>query len=180
VEITKKSEIINCLDTISQLSSQADELRKPALIQEKAADIKAEFQNLIRFTMELMKREGYTENLAHCYLTFTTLQEEAPVLQPAPDLPFKVEDLANLVDLVKTEVFEDEEEELDELIEGIKTQEYRSSVVTGRQKVLGEEHQGKYRKEFVGLYFGIKNIILREIDFMDKDIDVGAFFDREQ
>ena len=41
---------------------------------------------------------------------------------------------------------------------------------------MGEEVDN-YRVEFKGLYFGIKNIILREIEYMDRDIDVAQFFD---
>jgi hypothetical protein len=43
---------------------------------------------------------------------------------------------------------------------------------------LGEEVDN-YRVEFRALYFGIKNIILREIEYLDKEIEVCQFFDQD-
>lgn len=43
-------------------------------------------------------------------------------------------------------------------------------------EILGEE-VANYRPEFRALYFGLKNIIIKEIEAMDKDVDVSQFFD---
>jgi|DEB0MinimDraft_12_1074336.scaffolds.fasta_scaffold02573_9 hypothetical protein len=43
---------------------------------------------------------------------------------------------------------------------------------------MGEEADN-YLPELRPLYFGLKNIILKELEFMDRDIDVAHFFDAE-
>jgi hypothetical protein len=44
--------------------------------------------------------------------------------------------------------------------------------------MLGEETDN-YRHEFKALYFGMKNIIVKEIECLDRDIEVSQFFDKE-
>jgi hypothetical protein len=44
--------------------------------------------------------------------------------------------------------------------------------------ILGEEIFN-YKDDFKSLYFGVKNIIQREIEFIDKDIEISNFFDFE-
>ena len=48
-----------------------------------------------------------------------------------------------------------------------------------RKDVLGEECS-KYKAEFAPLYFSLKNIVLRELEYIDKEIEVNVFFDKEQ
>lgn len=43
---------------------------------------------------------------------------------------------------------------------------------------MGEEAEN-YRNEFKALYFGVKNIITKEIQYSDKEIDISQFFDKE-
>ena len=45
-------------------------------------------------------------------------------------------------------------------------------------EILGEEADN-YRPEFRPLYFGLKNVILKELQAVDKDVEVAAFFDSE-
>jgi hypothetical protein len=51
-----------------------------------------------------------------------------------------------------------------------------ASIYNHSTDLLGEETDG-YRNEFKALYFGMKNIILNEIEYIDKDIEVAQFFD---
>jgi len=53
-----------------------------------------------------------------------------------------------------------------------------NSIFNKCTEILGEETDN-YRPEFRGLYFSIKNIILREIEFSDKEIEISEFFDQE-
>lgn len=36
-----------------------------------------------------------------------------------------------------------------------------------------------YRHECKSLYFAIKNIIVKELEYIDKDVDIQTFFDKE-
>ena len=53
-----------------------------------------------------------------------------------------------------------------------------SSLFNQCTEILGEESDN-YRHEFKALYFGMKNIITREIECLDKDIEVSQFFDKD-
>lgn len=61
---------------------------------------------------------------------------------------------------------------LSKQVESKKTQ----SIFNDSTEILGEE-VANYRPEFKALYFGLKNIIVKEIEAMDKDVDVSQFFD---
>ena len=63
-------------------------------------------------------------------------------------------------------------EQLSKQVEKKKTQ----SMFNDSTEILGEE-VANYRPEFKALYFGLKNIIIKEIEAMDKDVDVSQFFD---
>jgi len=73
------------------------------------------------------------------------------------------------------ETLKDEDSEA--LLKNIKEKK-NSSIFNQSTEILGEEVDN-YRNEFKALYFGIKNIILKEIEYTDKDIDVNSFFDQE-
>lgn len=63
-------------------------------------------------------------------------------------------------------------EQLSKQVEKKKSQ----SIFNDSVEILGEE-VANYRTEFRALYFGLKNIITKEIEAMDKDVDVSQFFD---
>ena len=73
------------------------------------------------------------------------------------------------------ETLKDEDSEA--LLKNIREKK-NSSIFNQSTEILGEEVDN-YRNEFKALYFGIKNIILKEIEYIDKDIDVNTFFDQE-
>ena len=53
-----------------------------------------------------------------------------------------------------------------------------NSLFNQSTEILGEESDN-YRHEFKALYFGMKNIITREIEYLDKEIEVSQFFDKD-
>ena len=69
------------------------------------------------------------------------------------------------------------EENSEALLKNIRMKK-NSSIFNQSTEILGEEVDN-YRNGFEALYFGMKNIILKEIEYMDKDIDVNSFFDQE-
>lgn len=68
------------------------------------------------------------------------------------------------------EIFKEEDQA--SLIKSIEDKKLSHSIFNQSSEILGEEVDN-YRVEFRALYFGIKNIILREIEYTDKDIEVS-------
>jgi hypothetical protein len=68
------------------------------------------------------------------------------------------------------EIFKEEDQA--SLIKSIEEKKLSYSIFNQSSEILGEEVDN-YRVEFRALYFGIKNIILREIEYTDKDIEVS-------
>lgn len=60
----------------------------------------------------------------------------------------------------------------------INEKQVTASLFNQSTEILGEESDN-YRHEFKALYFGMKNIITREIECLDKDIEVSQFFDKD-
>ena len=90
------------------------------------------------------------------------------------DQPIKIAALEMVIGYLK-ETLKDEDAQA--LLKNIKEKK-NSSIFNQSTEILGEEVDN-YRNEFKALYFGMKNIILKEIEYTDKDIDVSSFFDQE-
>jgi len=88
------------------------------------------------------------------------------------DQPIKLDILNFIIDYVQSVLKDDDIELLSKQVEKKKMQ----SIFTESTEILGEE-VANYRSEFKALYFGFKNIITKEIESMDKDVDVSQFFD---
>ena len=176
IEITKKSDIIDNLDNISQISSEANEL--PSLVSdtskydERIEYLREKFTELIRSTIDLLFKEGYEQSLVQCHHTFQTLQNEIK------DRPIDNRILQIIIEHIESSVFP--EVDIAAEMQTIQAKRAKNSIINSSDKVLGEDHKSKYRQEFVGLYFAVKNIVQREIDYVDKDIDVASFFDKER
>jgi hypothetical protein len=69
-------------------------------------------------------------------------------------------------------------DEIENLSNEINEKLASSSLFNQSTEIMGEESDN-YRHEFKALYFGMKNIITREIECLDKDIEVSQFFDKD-
>lgn len=54
-----------------------------------------------------------------------------------------------------------------------------SSLFNSDAVILGESADN-YQPGFRALYFNVKNIILREIEYVDREIEVGQFFEQQE
>lgn len=193
IGINKKSAIFERLEVIQRrTANQHFERLDEASQNQEYLELSHEFQSLIKETVDLIYQQGFKGSLMECSATFKRLAqyqlqkygpaakggEEAGAAKKASapnDQPIQIGILQQINSYLE-EVFAPDDQAA--LAKANDEKKVGSSIFNQCSEILGEEADN-YRPEFRALYFGLKNIILREIEYSDRDTEVSQFFDQE-
>lgn len=168
VGIDKKKDIFDILDTIQKESEKNDE-----------KVLKKEFQKLTHATVMLMHTMGYHGSIFACEYTMYSLKDDClesanqgkdPVVElDKVDITLKI-----LNDVIVEQSIHQLRVSIEtKLAERAKSEDLTQTVYCG--ELLGE-NSALIVREFRPLYFGLKNIALKEIESIDREIDIQQFF----
>ena len=110
--------------------------------------------------MDLIYQQGLKYSLIDVLRTFEILNE----YQKKNDLPIKNKIMEMMIGYLQFE--------RSNITQEIENKNIENSLFTQSTELLGEETDN-YRHEFKALYFGMKNIITKEIECVDKEIEVS-------
>lgn len=189
IGINKKSDIFEHLETIQRKTANQHFERLDGESQkQELQELSSEFEGLLQKTVKLISKEGFKGSLMECYSTFQRLhnyqlqrygpkegKEEAKQASEKNDQPIRTLILAKVIGYLDEELADVDKEGL---LKRNEEKRQSNSLYLTSSDICGEEVDN-YKTEFRGLYFGIKNVILREIEFTDREIEVSQFFDQE-
>ena len=149
IGIDKKKDIFESLD---QLMKEAEKN------QEKA--IRKEFECLVLATVRLCEQLGKAQLILEAERVFTGMKGRGTAIDS--------DKLEAVVKVINEYVVDNEH-----ILLGEAEDTQKMGVYAG--EMLGEE-VAQVKAEMRPLYFGLKNLILKEIESMDKEVDIQKFF----
>lgn len=165
IGIDKKKDVFEQLDVLQREVEKID--------SEKL--VRKTFESLFQATVQLCFQMGYQQVIFDCESTFFTLKEDLSSQKREPTIDLDKLDM--VLKVINEFIVANSLEQLDEtarsMIKHQTQHEMTEKVYSG--EILGEE-ASVIREQFRPLYFGLKNIVLKEIESIDQEIDIQKFF----
>mmetsp|Transcript_20908 Transcript_20908/g.19959 ORF Transcript_20908/g.19959 Transcript_20908/m.19959 type:complete len:203 (+) Transcript_20908:837-1445(+) len=161
VQLLKKSLSSIGIDKKNGIYERLDSLQREAEKNDEKL-IRTEFDLLIKASIDLCYQMGFLKIIVDCERILIQMRSCLCIDSALVEVYLKLIKSFFLHNEVKKEDFKDDE-----------YASVNEKVYSG--EIFGEE-TSQVKKELRPIYFGLKNIILKEIENIDKDIDVKKFF----